>query len=221
MRCIVLLFFILSLFSCQKHDDQKEKTIIKTVDTYFSKGRLGLEHNITLNDLEKFHGHLCDGLIIGFQGLNEAFKVLYPDEKIDRTNTRIVSNPSPCLTDAAVYLAGGRYQFNTFYVSKNIDGLFVVQRMDTQKAVGVYLNKGVKPIEIDRLGSLAVKGELGSCELDKLKKMEDDFSEFLLKNNPTENFTIRELKDFEWNPVLQNDFVKTDILNKNKSTCNH
>jgi acetolactate decarboxylase len=220
MRHLVLLFFTLSLFTCQNDVEQKEIIGIKTVDTNFSKGRLGLEHNITLNDLEKFHGHLCDGLIVGFQGLNEAFKVLYPDGKIDRTNTRIVSNPSPCLTDAAVYLAGGRYQYNTFYVSKNIDGLFVVQRMDTGKAVDVNLNKGVKPDEIDRLGSLAVKGELGGCELDKLKKLEDDFSEFLLKNKPSEIYTIRELKDFEWSPLLQNDFVKTDILNKNKPNCN-
>lgn len=193
---------------------------IKTLDTDFSKGRLGLEHDITLNDLEKFHGHLCDGLVVGFQGLSEAFKILYPDGKIDRTNTRIVSKPSPCLTDAAVYLTGGRYQFNTFYVSKQIDGLFIVQRIDNGKAVEVFLNKGVKPAEIDRLGSLAVKGELPACDLDKLKNMEDDFSEFLLKTNPAENFTVKEISDFEWNPVLQNDFTKTDILNKNKPACN-
>ena len=192
---------------------------IKTVDTDFSKGRLGLEHDITLTDLKKFHGHLCDGLVVGFQGLNEAFDVLYPDGTIDRTNTRIVSKPSPCLTDAAIYLTGGRYQFNSFYVSKNIEGLFVVQRMDTKKAVGVFLNQGVIPSEIDSLGSLAVKGELRACDLDMLKEMEDDFSDYLLKNNPSENFTVRELDDFVWNPVLQNDFVKTDILNKNTSSC--
>lgn len=209
---------IISLMSC---NEKPNTAAVKTVDTDFSKGRLGLEHEITLEDLEKFHGHLCDGLVVGFQALNEAFKVLYPDGIIDRTNTRIVSNPSPCLTDVAVYLTGGRYQFNTFYVSKDIDGLFIVQRIDNEKTVEVFLNKGVKPTEIDQLGNLAVKGELPACDLDKLKKMEDDFSEFLLKTNPAKNFTVKEISAFEWNPVLQNDFVKTDILNKSQTNCIH
>jgi acetolactate decarboxylase len=220
MKPIIILFLLLPLFTCEKQEDPQENISIRTVDTYFSKGRLGLEHDIILNDLEKFHGHLCDGLVVGFQGMNEGLKVLYPDGKVDRTNTRVVSKPSPCLTDAAAYLTGGRYQFNTFYVSKDIDGLFVVQRIDTRKTVGVYLNKGIKPDEIDRLGSLAVKGELGGCELDELQKLEDDFSELLLNGDPDKNFTIQELSDFEWDPVFQNDFVKTDILNKDQSNCN-
>lgn len=103
---------------------------LKVVDTDFSKGRLGLEHELNLTDLEKFHGHLCDGLVVGFLGLKEGLNVLYPDGIVDRTNTRIVSEASPCLTDAAVYLTGGRYQFNSFYVSNDIDGLYVVQRID-------------------------------------------------------------------------------------------
>ncbi|TAK42635.1 MAG: hypothetical protein EPO28_07000 [Saprospiraceae bacterium] len=188
-------------------------------DTDFSKGRLGFQQDIELQDLVKFHGHLCDGLVVGFQALSEAMKTLYPDGTIDRTNTRIVSQPPPCLTDVAVYLSGGRYQFNTFYVSKAIDGLFVVQRLDTGRAVAVNLNKGVKPEAIDRLGSLAVKGELSACGLDSLKTMEDEFSDFLLKTKPSENYTVREIKDFKWDPVLQNDFVKTDVLNKNKPGC--
>ncbi|HFA48314.1 MAG TPA: hypothetical protein ENJ95_04765 [Bacteroidetes bacterium] len=231
-----LIFITLVFFACSQNDpkitppgnaeNSEAKNItehinaIKVVDTDFSKGRLGLEHEITLEDLEKFHGHLCDGLVVGYQALGEALKVLYPGGIIDRTNTRIVSKASPCLTDAAVYMCGGRYQFNTFYVSNNIGGLFVVQRLDNGKAVSVNMNKGVKPAEINRLGKLAVKGELGSCELDELKKLEIGFSENLLKTKPSENFTVREIKDFKWEPVLKNDFKKTDILNKNKPRCN-
>lgn len=194
---------------------------IKVNDTDFSKGRLGNIQNIDLEDLTKLHGHLCDGLVVGYQALNEALKMLYPDGIIDRTNTRIVSKPSPCLTDVAVYLTGGRYQFNTFYVNKNIEGLFIVQRIDNGKAVSVSLNKGVKPAEIDRLGKLAETGALDACGLDNLKKLEDDFSTFLLKNDPQKHFTIKEITDFKWKPKLQNNFIKTDILNKNKSKCSH
>jgi len=194
---------------------------IKVVDTDFSKGRLGLQHVLTLDDLVKFHGHLCDGLVEGYLGINEGLKVLYPDGIVDRTNTRIVSKGSPCLTDVAVYVTGGRYQFNTFYVDNNIkNGMFIIQRKDDGKAVSVAVNEGVKPSEINRLGDLAVKGELSACDLDKLKKMEEDYSQKLLSSKPKDIFTVTEIIDFDWRPVLKNDYVKTDILNKDKPKCN-
>lgn len=216
MRIVLFLLAVNFIVSCRLQDNQD---YIATIDTDFSKGRLGLEHSINLEDLVKFHGHLCDGLVVGFQALDLAMRELYPNGIIDRTNTRIVSKSSPCLTDAAVYITGGRYQFNTFYVSDDIDGLFIVQRIDNGKAISINLINGIKPAEIDRLGELAVKGELPACDLDKLKKMEDDFTDYLLKTNPANNFLATPLSEFEWSPVLKNGFVKTDILNKNKSNC--
>lgn len=201
----------------------KRKTSIKTGmrvnDTDFSKGRLGNIQNIDLDDLVKFHGHLCDGLVVGHLALEQAMDKLYPEGSVDRTNTRIVSKPSPCLTDVAIYTTGGRYQFNTFYASDDIDGLFTVQRIDTGKTISVQLNKGVKPSEIDRLGAKAVNGKLSACDLDKLKQLEDNFSEKLLSTDPKDNFSVTEIADFEWDPELRNDFVKTDILNKEKLKC--
>lgn len=81
--------------------------------------------------------------------IQESMKELYLDQPIDRTNLRIVSKPSPCLTDVAIYLTGGRYQFNTFYVDSDFEGLFIIQRIDNQKSVSVSLNQGVKPIDIE------------------------------------------------------------------------
>ena len=204
-----------------QNENKSNSPIIKVNDTDFSKGRLGLEHELSLNDLEKFHGHLCDGLVVGFLGIKEGLDVLYPDGIVDRTNTRIVSKASPCLTDVAVYVTGGRYQFNSFYVDNSIeDGFYIIQRKDNGKTVVVNMKKGVKPAEIDELGKKAVQGELPACDLDKLKQLEDDFSEKLLSENPKDNFTVKEMTNFEWNPVLKNDFTKTDILNKNKEKCN-
>ncbi|MEQ9375334.1 MAG: acetolactate decarboxylase [Imperialibacter sp.] len=192
---------------------------LKVNDTDFSKGRLGNIQEVTLDDLVKFHGHLCDGLVVGFLGLKEALLQLYPDGTIDRTNLRIVSEPSPCLTDAAIYLTGGRYQFNTFYATVAIDGLYVVQRVDNGEAVQVNLNRGVKPVEIGQMGAKAVKGELTACQLDALKQLEDDFSEKRLSEHPKDNFTITNMSNFKWNPFLQNDFIKTDVINKETKPC--
>ena len=200
--------------------NEVKSPIIKVNDTDFSKGRLGLKHEINLEDLEKFHGHLCDGLVVGFLGIKEGLDVLYPEGVTDRTNTRIVSKSSPCLTDVAIYITGGRYQFNSFYVDNTIEnGFYILQRIDNGLTVLVMLNEGVKPVEIDQLGAQAVKGELPACDIDKLKSLEDRFSEWLLSTNPKDNFTVNNLVGFEWNPVLKNDYSKTDILNKNKAKC--
>ena len=188
-------------------------------DTDFSKGRLGNIQRIHLQDVAKFHGHSCDGLVEGFLALRQGLYQLYPDSLIDRTNTRIVSKPSPCLTDAAIYLTGGRYQFNSFYVSASIEGMYVLQRIDNGKAVIVSRKANVKPAIIDQMGSKAVKGELTSCELDVLKEYEDDYSLFLQKSAAKDIFEVKEITNFRWQPELRSDFIKTDILNKNRLKC--
>ncbi len=193
--------------------------VLRVIDTDFSKGRLELEHTITLQDVEKFHGHLCDGVVLGFIALTEAFQQLYPDGIVDRTNTRIASGGSPCITDTAIYLTGGRYQFDTFYVANDLPGLYVVQRIDTGEAVSVSLNKGVKPARIGEMGNKAVKRELDGCELDTLKHLEDAFSAQLLAANPEDIFTVTPMANFKWAPTLVDDLVKTDILNKDTPHC--
>lgn len=219
------LILISILFACNKPKtiaNHTNKTLpsIKVIDTDFSKGRLNLKHTLTLNDLEKFHGHLCDGLVVGFLGIQQGLKALYANGVIDRTNTRIVSKSSPCLTDVAVYVTGGRFQFNSFYVDNNIkNGFYIIQRKDNGKAVKVQLNKGIKPKDINILGAKAIKGELSACDLNKLKTMEDNFAKKLLSSNAQNNFTVTTITNFKWRPILKNDYLKTDIINKNKPNC--
>lgn len=197
----------------------KQTGNFKVIDTDFSKGRLNYAQEINLSDLEKFHGHRCDGLIVGALAIEQAMKILYPEQPIDRTNLRIVSKPSPCLTDVAVYLTGARYQFNTFYVDTDFDGLFIVQRIDNLETVAVSLNDGVKPAAIDSLGNMAIKQELSPCDLDKLKLMEEEFSQKLLATDTNQVFTTTKITAFRWSPKTKNDFIKIDILNKNLPAC--
>lgn len=192
---------------------------IKVLDTDFSKGRLQNVQTITLNDAVKLHGHLCDGLVVGFLGLKETLYKLYTDSIIDRTNNRIVSKPSPCLTDIAIFMTGGRYQYNTFYVSDSIKYLFIVQRIDNEKTYGVKLKSGLMPSAIDSLGKLAVKGDLDACGIDSLRKLEYEFSSFLLSKNPLDLFIIEEIKNYKWAPILKSSFLKTDVLNKKLKDC--
>ncbi len=191
---------------------------IKTNDTDFSKGRLGNIQEISMDDVVKFHGHLCDGVAVGFLGLKEALLQLYPDGIVDRTNTRIVSNPSPCLTDVAVYLTGGRYQYNTFYVNK-IPSLFIVQRLDNNQTLQIKLREGVKPKEIDSLSNLAVDNKLSSCELEHLRELENSFTDKLLSMSAKDIFEVTPLSNFTWKSSLSKTFVKTDVSNKKSPPC--
>lgn len=193
----------------------------QTNDTDFSKGRLGFQQEVDLDDLVKFHGHLCDGLVVGAMGLKEALQHLFPDGVIDRTDLRIVSKSSPCLTDVAVYLTGARYQFNTFYVDDAIDGIYIVQKISDGSTFKVNLNKGVKPAIIGEMSELAVNQELTACQLNELKSIEDDFMDFLFQADAKKIFSVQKISDFDWDPVLKNDFVKTDVLNKHASSCTH
>jgi acetolactate decarboxylase len=196
-----------------------QKPSIKVIDTDFSKGRLTHQQTITLEDVAKFHGHLCDGLAVGFLGLREALYQLYPDSIIDRTNTRIVSKSSPCLTDVAIYLTGGRYQYNSFYVTDSISFMYIVQRIDNGKSYGIKLRSGIKPAIIDSLGNLANAGKLEACDLDRLKNLENEFLKQMLSANPKDVFTLMDLGVYEWKPFLSNSFLKTDVVNKRQKKC--
>jgi acetolactate decarboxylase len=210
-----ILFLVLFSTACT----QQNELTFSVVDTDFSKGRLGFEQQIVLADLVKFHGHQCDGLVVGAQAMQLALAALYPDQNIDRTNLRIVSKPSPCLADVAIYCTGGRYQFNTFYVDTAFGGLYIIQRIDNGQTIEVGLNLGVKPTAIDSLGALANRGLLSPCGIDSLQKMEDAFMRKMLAENPAENYFVKPLANFTWLPNSKNNYLKTDVVNKDLRRC--
>ena len=196
-----------------------QQLTVKVLDTDFSKGRLNHQQTISLDDAAKFHGHLCDGLAVGFLGFKEAAYKLYTDSIIDRTNTRVVSKPSPCITDIGIYLSGGRYQYNTFYVSDSIRYLYIIQRIDNGKAYGVKLKPGIKPAAIDSLGNIAASGKLDPCNIEHLKELETAFLQKLLTLNFSSIYIVEEVKGFEWKSPYSHPFIKTDIINKRLPEC--
>jgi len=193
----------------------------RVIDTDFSKGRLGHERTVTFDNLIALHGHWCDGLVVGALGLGEALKELYPNAPIDRTDLRIISRSSPCLTDVAILLTGGRAQFGTFQVSDTITGLYIVQRISDGRAFRVKLNPGIKPPAIDSLSRFAIDLKLSPCGLDSLQAIEAAFGNDLLAMEPKAAFTITELTNFNWPEPTGPVYTKTDILNKNAPRCAH
>lgn len=210
------LFFV---FLCSFFTFSGFSQSLKVNDTDFSKGRLGNIQTIDIQDLSKFHGHLCDGLVEGFVALEYGLYQLFPDSVIDRTNLRIVSKSSPCIADVAVYLTGARYQYGNFYVSNDFEGMYILQRIDHEKTINIRRKPNVKPAIIDQMGKLAIEGKLSACDLEKLRALENQYADFLASKPARENFEIKIVENFVWQPTLKNDFVKTDVLNKNMPKC--
>lgn len=65
MKWFIFIFTVLTVSNLFAQNPS-----IQVQDTDFSKGRLQHVQTITLNDAVKFHGHLCDGLTVGFLGLS-------------------------------------------------------------------------------------------------------------------------------------------------------
>ena len=214
MRVILSIILILSGLS---FFGQK----IEVNDTDFSKGKLGNLQTVTLDDVAKLHGHLCDGLVEGFLALQWALEELFPNQAVDRTALFIISKPSPCLSDVALYLSGARYQYGNYYVSNDFEGLFIIHHPEGNRTLQVMRKPQVKPAIIDELGSKAIALQLNACELDSLKKLEDEYTAYLLSSEASDLFELIEVYDFQWNPILKNDFLKTDVLNKNQFPCNN
>ena len=216
-----LMPIVLLLAACSGSQEQSPELQWHVVDTDFSKGRLGNEQTVTFTDLEKLHGHWCDGLVVGAIGLGEALKELYPSAPIDRTDLRVTSRSSPCLTDVAIMLTGGRAQFGTFQVSDTIQGLYIVQRVSDGRTFSVKLRPGVKPAVIDSLGGLAVARTLSPCGIDSLRSTEASFGADLLTHDPRTTFVVKEQTAFQWPEPAFTTYTKTDILNKNAPRCAH
>lgn len=226
-----IAFFILttilafSLGSCVEKEleiegNQGPQFSIQTNDTDFSKGRLGYRQEITFGGLVRLHGHLCDGLIEGALAMQFGLYQLYPDSVVDRTNTRVVSRSSPCLADAALLLTGARYQYGSYFVKDDIPGLYVIGRIGRDEAFVITRKNGVKPPIIDEMGNLAIKGELSPCGLDSLRLLEEEYANFLMNSRDLSAlFEVDALDHFSWDLTLQNDFIKTDILNKYAPAC--
>ncbi len=71
-------------------------TPLSVRDTDGALGRLSLHpKELTLEDVARVHGHLCDGLAIAWVELGAGLRSLFPEGIVDRTDLRAVSKNGP------------------------------------------------------------------------------------------------------------------------------
>ncbi len=188
-------------------------------DTDSALGRYNLStKEISLKDLARIHGHLCDGLVISYIALRAGFECLFPDGIVDRTDLQVVSKNGPCWIDAAALMTGARINFKTLRVDAAMGEGFILQKTSTGQACRVKLKNGVFPADMKELESTIRKsrqmGESVSAkQIDQIEKMHDDFSKKLLNTDPEQILDIELLEYylFHFNDLFGD---RADVINK-------
>jgi formylmethanofuran dehydrogenase subunit E len=201
--------------ACAKYNEP-----IQVLDTDSGLGRYSTKtKEITLEDLAKIHGHLCDGLVISYIEIKEAAKKLFLNGVIDRTDLRIVSKNGPCWVDAASMMTGARINFGTLSIDKSVGDGFIIQKISTGEAYSTHLKAGVFPKEQAdleaKIRKLKAEGKpVNPEDIDKVEEMASNLSKKLLNSPPNEILDIQPMPDYKF--AFKFSVVKRgDVINKN------
>ncbi len=191
------------------------------VDTDSALGRRSLHpKSITLKDMARMHGHLCDGLVTAWVELNAALRALFPEGVVDRTDVKTISKNGPCWADAGAWLTGARINQGTLVLDNSVGDGFIVQRISTGNAVRVALRPGVYPAQLaameQSIRSRRAHGdEVAPAEIDRFESGANEYSRKLLNTPPDQAVIVERLTDYRFpdhspNPVAP----RSDIINR-------
>lgn len=194
---------------------------LSVIDTDSAIGRRNLHPKlISLKDMARMHGHLCDGLVTAWVELSAALGRLFPDGVIDRTDLRVVSKNGPCWADAAAWMTGARLNQGTLMLDNAVGDGFIVQRVSTGKAVRVSLRTSVYPAglaELERaVRSRRARGEpVTAQEIDRFEREADAYSRKLLDTPPDQAVALEEPSGFSFPERSSNPLSpRSDIINR-------
>jgi formylmethanofuran dehydrogenase subunit E len=188
-------------------------------DTDSALGRYSSKtKEIGLKDLSRFHGHMCDGLVIAFVEIKAVLEKLFPDGVVDRTDLQATSKNGPCWVDTVMMMTGARVNFQTLRIDNSIGDGFIIQRISTREAYGVHLKPGVFPDDQAALESkirkLRSEGKPVSAEnIDRFEKMADALSKKLLATPQDQLLTITAKPEYKF---IFSDLYgsRGDVINK-------
>ncbi len=194
---------------------------LAVLDTDSALGRRNLHSKrITLKDMARMHGHLCDGLVTAWVELSAALGELFPDGVVDRTDVRAVSKNAPCWADAGAWMTGARINQGTLMLDNSVGDGFIVQRISTGNAVQVALRPGVYPAQLAALEqsirSRQARGEaLAPAEIDRFESGANEYSRKLLNTPPDQAVKLEHLTGYRFPEHSLNPLApRSDIVNR-------
>ncbi len=154
---------------------------------------------ISVDDLVRFHGHLCGGLMEAAVALRAAFDVLFPEGIIDRTDLAIISNNSACGGDVAAYLTGARTRFGSHIIHPSLQGgEFIVRRVSSGQVVHVRMRPEVYPKEVKAQMRKLESGEFLPEDIDRFGELQWAYAKRLASSPPFQSTLVEHLTDFVW-----------------------
>lgn len=190
-------------------------------DTDSALGRYNIRtKKLDLKTMVKIHGHLCDGLTLGWVELSYVLKKLFPDGVVDRTDVRVISKNSPCLVDAGATMTGARINFKTLSLDNSLAGGYIVERISTGKAYEVHLKKGIFPAAQEDLehqirDRRKAGKDVSAKEIDRVEQMADDLIRKLLYTAPEKLLVLKKLQNYKFQFSTKDFGKRSDIINKN------
>lgn len=208
-------------------NDAPNNIIIEVRDTDSALGRYNVQKNskkITLDDVVKFHGHLCDGLVFSYLQISVALKKLFPDGIVDRTDLVGVCKNSPCMVDTLSYLTGAKINFKTLRIDSSLGASHIIQKISTKETYKVQLSPGVFPDQLAKLES-SIRSKVAANEpvppkfIDDVEKLADEFIRKLLHAPLEQLVSIEKMEGYVFNANENIDMFgkRGDIVNKNVS----
>lgn len=194
-------------------------TPIRVRDTESALGRYALKtKQLGLKDLARFHGHLCDGLVIAFVQIKAALEKLFPDGVVDRTDLRAVAKNGPCWVDAVMAMTGARINFQTLRIDNSVGDGFILQRISTGETWEVRLKPGVFPeaqaaLE-NHIRTLRAAGKpVSAREIDEVERMADETSRKILTLPPSQLLDLKPRPGYVFRAM---DLIgeRGDVINK-------
>jgi len=174
---------------------------IVVLDTDSALGSPSLKtKEVGLKDLARIHGHLCDGLVIGFVQIKSVLARLFPSGVVDRTDLSAVSKNGACWVDAVSFMTGARINFDTLRIDDSVGDGFVLHRISTGETYSVHLKPGVFPqaqaaLE-EKLRRLRAQGRpVSADDVEALEQMANALSRKVLNTPPSDLLEIRRLAE--------------------------
>jgi formylmethanofuran dehydrogenase subunit E len=169
-------------------------------DTVNKYGRYAkITKTITLEDLIKFHGHFCGGLVESAGAMRLAFDSLFPDGIVDRTDLRIASSNSACGGDVAAYLTGARTRFGSHLIDPKLtEGEFVIQQVSTGKTVRVRVRPEAYPTDVRTQMRKIESGNFAPEDIDLFQELQWAYARNIVTRPLTETFMLLESTGYVW-----------------------
>ncbi|GAB4369431.1 MAG: hypothetical protein Kow0062_03350 [Acidobacteriota bacterium] len=173
--------------------------VVLVRDTISSLGPLAREpQRVTLDDLVRYHGHPCDGLVVAAAGIAHGLSRLFPDGVVDRTDVIAATNASACYGDVAAYLTGARHRYGSLVVDRKLGDAWILARRSTGEAIRVRLRDGIKPAE---LPALEARLRAADCPPELIARVQDlqrRFALDVLSRPPADAFDVERLERFPY-----------------------